>query len=136
MVALFPASVTLNTLELPGVESVVVNRSASRLIVEHSDLGPHPAFIDAPERRTQVVVRRRVQQDEPSPAKPGDAVTVALSLAESAAPARLRRFSAACVVSSVTHDAAPGRAVIQVITLLAWSTDGVADPVTETTIPA
>lgn len=136
MVALFPATVTLNTLELGGVESVVVNRAASRLVVEHADLGPHAAFVDAPERRTQVVVRRRVHQDEPSPAKPGDSVTLAFSLAESAAPVRLRRFSVAAVVASVTHDATPSRAVLQTVTLVAWSADGVNDPITETAAPA
>lgn len=135
MVTLYPRSVTINTTELQAVESVVVSRTAARVIAEHSDLGPFPAFIDVPERRVTIAIRRAVHHDEPSPARPGDSVTITFRTAESAAAPRARQYTAAAVVTAVTHDVSPTRHVIQTITALAWSTDGAADPVTETTVP-
>jgi len=134
MVILSPPAVTLGTAELRSVESVLINRTPDRLVVEHTDLGPHAAFVDVPERRVTVTIRRRVQEDEPSPAKPGDSVALTLTTSESAAAGRARRISASAVVTHVTHDIGPSSAIIQTIVLIAFSTDGVPDPITETLI--
>lgn len=134
MVILTPSSVTLNGVELRFVDSVLINRTADRLIVEHTDQGPHVGFVDVPERRATITIRRRVQEDEPTPAKPGDSTTLALVTAESPSAGRGRRVSANAVVTSVTHDTAGTRAAIQTIVLIAFSTDGIADPVTESVV--
>jgi len=134
MVILQPASVALGTVELRSVESVLINRTPNRLVVEHADLGPHATFVDVPERRVTVTLRRRVQEDEPPPAKPGDSVTLSFTTSESAASARARRITANAVVTHVTHETGPHNAVTQTIVLIAFSTDGVADPVVETVI--
>lgn len=134
MISLFPTSVTLGATELRCVESVAVNRTADKLIVDHSDLGPHVAFVDVPERRITIVVRRRVHEDEPTPAKPGDSVTLAFQTGETASPAKTRKVSASVIVTGLVHEHTR-RGLVQTITMIAWSTDGAADPITESVGP-
>lgn len=134
MVILSPPAVVIGTAELRSVESVLINRTPDRLVVEHTDLGPHAAFVDVPERRVTVTIRRRVREDEPSPAKPGDSVALSLTTSESAASGRARRITANAVVTHVTHDIGPNSAVVQTIVLIAFGTDGANDPITESLI--
>ncbi len=134
MITLSPANVTLGNVELTHVDAVLLSRTADRLVVEHTDQGPHVGFVDVPERRSTFTIRRRVHEDEPAPAKPGDSLALAFTTAESAAAGRARRVSANVVVTSVINDLASRRAAIQTITAIAFSTDGVADPVTESLV--
>lgn len=134
MVILTPSAVTLGGVELRFVDAVLVNRSSDRLVVEHTDQGPHVGFVDVPERRVTITLRRRVQEDEPSPAKPGDSATLTLTTGESAAAGKGRRMTASVVVTGVTHDVGARRAVTQTIAMIAFSTDGIADPVTESVV--
>ncbi|MFM9959326.1 MAG: hypothetical protein ACKVZJ_14810 [Phycisphaerales bacterium] len=134
MIILSPSNVTLGTVELTHVDSVLLSRTADRLVIEHTDQGSHVGFVDVPERRSTFTIRRRVQDDEAAPAKPGDSVALAFNTAESAAAGRARRISASVVVTSVINDLAARRSVIQTITAIAFSTDGIADPVTESLV--
>lgn len=134
MIVLAPANVTLGTVELTHVDSVLLSRGADRLVIEHTDQGPHVGFVDVTERRATFTIRRRVHDDEPAPAKPGDSLALALTTSESATLGRARRVSANVVVTSVINDTASRRAVIQTITAIAFSTDGINDPITESLI--
>lgn len=134
MVVLSTRTAMLGSTELRGVQSIVVNRTAGKVAVEHTDMGAHAGFVDVPERRTTVVLRRTVEQDEASPALPGDSVTFSFRVGESATPPRLRLVSTTVVVTSVTHEVFPGRSVIQTISMTGWSSDGIADPISESLV--
>lgn len=134
MVILNPSSVMLGGAALAGVESIAVNRTADKVVVEHSDLGPCVALVDVPERRVTIVLRRRVDQDEPPPARPGDSVALTFRSGESVAAASMRQYTANVVVTAVEHRIESARAVSQTITMIAWSTDGASEPVSESVL--
>lgn len=134
MVVLHPASVTLLGRELAGVESVAVNRRArggAGHAEEWSDLGPHCVFVDVPEQRVTVSVRRVVTADEPTPARPGDAGTLQFRTGQSLGAARGRQYAAQVVVLAVRHEAGPPAGVRQRIEMQAVSSTGAADPLQE-----
>ena len=59
MLWLNPTEVHLLGVALDGVLAVSVDRFATRTAEERGDLGPHVVFVDAPEQRVSVRVRRR-----------------------------------------------------------------------------
>jgi hypothetical protein len=112
------------------VTLIALDRTATRLIVEHTDHGPHPAFADAPEQRTTLrVVMDLPGMDAPAP---GDIGTLSFTTSPTASDASAQTMSATCVVTGVTHEIALKRPPTRTIELIALSPDGAADPITIT----
>lgn len=123
---------------LTGVASVAVDRRATRLALERTDLGPHAVFADAPEQRVTLTIDRaldRTPEEEWTLAQallPGAMGELAVRAASSAGDAGGRIARATAVVLSVAHTLSGRRGPVQTIRLLAISPDGAAPPVQET----
>jgi len=121
---------------LGGVERVVIERVASRLVIEHGDLGSHAAFVDCPEQETRVTVIRRPAEAEVdlwSALRPGAAGTLRIRTAANASDAEASRVFVSCVVKASRMEASGegGRAggVAQRVEFLGVSAEGIDDPV-------
>lgn len=132
-------TILIDDLPLPGVLVLAVDRAALRAVEHHGDFGPHTIFADVPEQRTTVVIRRRLDEEDPLDLVPGQAVSLVFFTHEGAGDAhRLRHAAAAVVLSTRTDfDARPASGshasapVVRTITLVALSSDGGgADPFT------
>ena len=134
MIYLSPRRVTLGATDLTHVSSVTVDRAASVLTVEHSDLGPHVAFVDVPEQRITIRVVRTLVADEPGVIKPGQSLALSLRTAPSPAAPEARQIEAEVVVTGVEHDVTIKHGVRQTITCIAVSSDGSSDPITESIV--
>ena len=129
-----PDNVTLGALPLPGVSAITVDRRAERAAVEWSDFGPHAVFADVPEQRTTIRLTRTMRPGDTLAPRPGDLATLRFRAAPSLAASGAVAISTDSVVLSVSHAADTKRGMTQTIDLLALSSDGALDPITETPI--
>lgn len=134
MLWLNPTEVNLLGVALDGVLAISVDRFATRTAEERGDLGPHVVFVDAPEQRVSVRVRRRVG-DGSAPAVSGIGVgamgALSFRVAGSVGDRQGRRVSATVVVRGVDHDFSERDGFVQSISMTAVSSDGAADPILE-----
>lgn len=134
MIWLNPDSVTLGPHTLDSVTMLALDRGARRQALEWTDLGQHPAFVDVPEQRVDVLIVRRVLQSEASGPRPGELLALVLRASANASAAQVWKVSASVVVLSVTHQlSASGRAT-QTIRALAVSPTGEEDPITQSLV--
>lgn len=134
MLWLNPRRVTIGTLTLDHVESVTLDRTGDKVIVEYGDAGPQVQFVDVPERRVTFRIVRVLVADEATPVKPGDQAVLSFRTSPSASGAQVREISATVVITSLEHSVTIKRGAVQTITAIAVSANGIADPVTETVI--
>jgi hypothetical protein len=139
MLILNPPTVAFGNRTWPNVRSVVVERAATREIVEWSDDGRFPTFADVPEQRVDVRVVQELAAEDVSSPIPGEAGTLVFHTAPGAADASRRTATAWCVVLSVKYDLAGApsdfraiRTPTREIRLTAVSTSGDTDPITVT----
>lgn len=134
MLWLNPTEVTLFGVALSGVSSVAVDRFATRTAQEHSDLGPHVVFVDAPEQRVTVRVRRRVDEMSAgivSGITVGSMGELSFRVAASASDRNGRKVRVTVVVRGVDHDFSERDGFVQSISMTAVSSDGAVDPIVE-----
>jgi hypothetical protein len=135
MLWLSPERVELLGASLSGVTMVSVDRVTTRLAEEWSDLGPHVVFADAAEQRVTVTVRRGAQGGEglltPAAIRPGAQGTLTLRANPSAGDGKGTSVTASVVVTGVEHGAGAKRGVEQTIRMVAVSSDGALDPISE-----
>jgi len=132
MLFLNPNCVTLGSLTLTDVAAIAVDRDAKRRTEEGGDTGPHLLFVDVPEQRVWVRITRRLTRSEPFPLALADSVALAFRAATGASAASVRRYTATVVVTDIDHALSASGVATQRITALAVSSDGSADPITET----
>lgn len=134
MIWLNPRRVTIHGAELRYVSVVMVDRSGDRVVVEHSDEGPHAAFVDVPEQRVTIALTRTIVGEGAGSLRPGDSGVLTFRTAASASDAEVREVSATVVITSIEHKVDSKRGAQQTITCIAVSSDGVSDPVVETVV--
>lgn len=134
MIWLNPERVTLGPFELRNVLSVAVDRDAHRTAEEWTDLGPHLGFADVPEQRVSVMISRRILETETVGPKPGESHALVFRTSAGASAAGVRLVSMTVVVTSVDHLISSSGRATQRIRAAALSTDGAADPVSETAV--
>ena len=128
MLILNPRQVTFAGSPWNDVTLIALDRTAARLVIDHSDHGPHPTLADAPQQRTTLrVVMDLPGLDAPTP---GDTGTLTFTTSPTASDASAQTLSATCVVTGVTHEIAFKRPPTRTIELIALSSDGAADPIT------
>lgn len=132
MLWLNPERVTIGAVELRGVIAVAVDREAARLTEEFSDLGPHVAFADVPEQRVMIRLTRELVESEGTLLRPGDQGALSFRASANASDVAGRTVSATVVVTGVGHTLGARSTARQVIVCVAISSDGAADPVSET----
>ena len=128
-----PSHVTLGPATLSNVRQVAVEQKADRLVVAFGDAGPHAAFVDAPERRVVVKLRRRVLDAEDLDLAVGDRVPFAMRAAPTAGDGPGVTVNASVVLSAITYRVERHDGAEQVIEAVAVSTDGATAPVTVST---
>ena len=135
MIWLNPTNVSFGSDTYSLVESVAIDRDASRLVVEHGDDGPHAVFADVPKQRVTVRIVRRVSDPSANVPSPGAMAELSFDTSANASLADARRITvASAVVSSVTHTLTRSDGGRQTIVLVAVSSDGATDPVQNTPI--
>jgi hypothetical protein len=135
MIWLQPRRVTIGGQELSHVGVVTVDRSADRVVVEHSDLGPHVAFADVPEQRVTIVLSRTlVNEGAAGSLRPGDSGTLSFRTAPSASDAQVREVTAEVVITAVKHEVSAKKGAMQTLECVAVSSDGTSDPISETVV--
>ena len=131
MLILNPRQVTFAGTPWHDVTLIALDRQATRLVVEHSDLGPHPTFADAPQQRTTLKVVADLHTSLAAPS-PGDMGLLTFTTSPTASDASAQTLSAACVVTSITHELNLKRPPTRTIELIAISEDGATNPITIT----
>lgn len=125
-----PKAVRYADLFLENVESIVVERSAHRIIEEWADGGAHAVFVDVPQQRTSVkLVRRLAPGEQPEPRfVPGLSGVLGFFDGPGGSDASLTEVNIRCVLTGVRYEtfAEPTR---QVLTMLAVAESADADPV-------
>lgn len=130
MLVLNPQEVMFGAQPWADVTKVVVDRRGVRVAGEWSDLGPHEAFVDVPERRTVIRVSRRVGATELASPALGESAELSFYASANASHAGRRRVRATAVVTDVSYTVAAGAGSgEQVVTLIALSATGAADPI-------
>jgi len=131
MIFLNPQNITLDGQPLDRVRAITISRRADRLVVEHSDAGPHPTFVDAPEQRTTITLVRDLTTGDPgvnATLNPGRQASLAFTTAPNASDADARSFSATVVITAAEVDLRRDGSATQTLRTLAVSTTGASDP--------
>lgn len=137
MIALHPSEVRISqagggsSAALEDVSAIAIDRVAERLALEWTDLGPHVAFVDAPEVRVSVRLWRSPREDEADAEallRPGSLLNVSFRAARGASDAGARRVFVSAVVTEARHEVGR-RGVTQRVTMVAISSAGTDDPV-------
>jgi hypothetical protein len=131
MVWVYPSEVSLGSAVLGGVVSVAIDQKADRLVVEYGDQGPHPVFIDAPERRTSVTIVREVNQDEGALVNVGDLATLTVRGRESASTEIGQKYAGEVVVIEVSHEFSRKGGLVQRVKAVGVSATGAAAPIVQ-----
>lgn len=130
MIWLNPRSVTLLGVSLGEVRHVSIDEKAERLIVEFGDSGPHPSFVDVPERRSVIKIRRRVLGNETHGLAIGNTGTFSMRTAPNNSNGPGVTATASVVLSAIGYTIDRSGGAEQIIEALAVSPDGAAAPVT------
>lgn len=128
MLVLAPESVAFEGEAWSGVESIAVDRVASKQVAEVGDLGPHVVFADVPEQRVDVKVTRRIERSELETVRPGDEGTLTFRAGFGRTDAGWSLVTIGVVVTRVAH-VFDRSGVKRVVTMVGVSLDGSADPV-------
>ena len=129
MLVLRPELVELDGKSWPGVESIAVERSASREVVEYGDEGPYAAFVDVPQRKAIVRVTRSADVSLADELELGEERALVFVSAFGGTDRGRVRVTVAGVVTRVTYES-KSDGVKQVVTLTGGSPNGGAgDPV-------
>ena len=127
-----PRNVTLFGSDLTGVRTIAVSRSGKLVVEEWSDAGPFAVFADVAEISVEVVIEQVAREETAGvlgAVAPGDAGTLRFSAAPSAASAHAEAVEASVVVTGVKQRLHGSDGPTRLITLVAVSADGAADPI-------
>lgn len=129
MLLMNPEVVRFGTYVWEDVETLAVDRQADRSIVEHDDVGPHAVFADVPEQTVRIRIVRRLSRDDIEAPVPGEKEDLVFYTSPAGTDTGRKRMTTTAVVLGVKHDLSPA-AARQVVTLVAVSASGDAEPVT------
>lgn len=134
MLVMKPRQVTFGTEVWPNVDSIAINRKASKLVTDFSDSGPHVTLADVPEQLIEIEVEQSLVGGSEGSPLPGVDSTLVFTTSINSSDAATERVSVRAVVSAVSYEV--GRKVSKrMVRLVAVSSNGVADPVVRTSIP-
>ncbi len=129
MLILTPASVTFATKPISDVARVAIDRRATKVAVEWSDLGRYATFADVPEQEVRVRIEQTPGPLDLALPRPGDLGQLVFTAAANRGGVQRTRVTLTAVVTSIRHDldqSGPGKRTIE---LIAISSSGSADPV-------
>ena len=123
---LHPRSVNFGDLVLDGVVALVIDRIATREIVEFDEAGPHAAFADVSEVRTVITLTRRLNHATLDTPMPGMLAELSFTSASGSHDAGRARVRAMAVLRETRHTLADGggrggASAMQMLTFIAVS---------------
>jgi hypothetical protein len=133
MLILMPTGVSFANVSWTNVRIVAVTRAAVRAVVEHTDTGPHAAFVDVPAQRTRITVTSELGANDLAPPMLGTSGTLLVRLARAGSDSRLRERRATAVVTAVSYRM-NGNTAERIVEFEAVSGDGASDPLTLTVL--
>lgn len=136
MLFLNPTHVTLASNELTNVTSITLSRRAARTIVDYDDAGPHPVFVDVPEQRAELVIRRTLTRDEDAPAALADQADLSFITSPNNSSAQRRAIAVSIVITAIEHTITRAGGCEQTIRAVAIAPSPTTDPVTLTPLEA
>lgn len=132
MLLLNPRRVRFAGTPWEDVVAVVIDRVATKEVVEWTDLGEHVAFADVPEQRVDIRVVQNLGGvrdgeiiDSPSPCELGELV---FHTSPTAGAGGRKRIAVQVVVLRVEHELSLRRGAVRTVRFVAVSSDGSADP--------
>ena len=128
MLILTPSNVTFGSFTFSNISSIMIDRASTRRIIEWSDDGPHPVFVDCPEQRITITAVQELAQGELSSPIPGTSATLSFSTAHNRSAAGWSRITVPAVLVAITHDSKP-RGFIRSLSFIAVSPRGDSDPI-------
>lgn len=134
MLALRPRGVRVMGVALDDVESIAIERRATRVAEEWTDAGPHVAFVDVAEQRVSATIVRAPAGDAADLFRPGQQGTVEFEASANLSGGHrggARRFIATGVVVETSFGAHGEKGARQRIALTLVSADGLSDPLME-----
>ncbi|MBL8964393.1 MAG: hypothetical protein KF787_04660 [Phycisphaeraceae bacterium] len=129
MLFLNPRSVLFGPRRWDGVETISVERAATRLVVDRPDGGSYPVFVDVAEQSVAIRVVQRLAGHDTDPPRCGEEATLSFLTGPTDSQARPGRVAAVAVVRRVAYEFSRSRGISRVVTLAAVSPDGHSDPV-------
>ena len=132
MLLLNPRRVRFAGTRWEDVAAVIIDRTATREIVEWSDLGPHVVLADVPEQRVEIRVVQNISgvrdgESVDAPA-PGDLGELVFHTSPTAGAGGRKRIAAQVVVLRVEHELSLRRGAVRTVRFVAISSDGIVDP--------
>jgi len=124
-----PRSVVFGSATWSGVTSVSVDRDAERLVSELGASGPHVVLADVPEQRVRVKVVQEMDGDDLAAPEPGEMAAMSFTASANASGAGQTEVSLTAVVTGVRYEVSRRGGAVRTVSLIAVSSDGVADPV-------
>ncbi len=136
MLLLNPRTVRFGSAVWPDIAMVAIDRSPNRLITDWGDSGPHVTFADVPEQKVTIRVVQEVARDDIDVPRPGDQGLLSFFTAPASTGAARKKVSATAVVTDVSHELSLKAGARRTVTLIALSSDGLADPIAITAAPS
>lgn len=137
MLILTPETVTLGPVTLDRVVAFTVDRTASVMVENWSDLGPFQVYADATEQRVVFTIVQELSESRDGWLRPGDLTSLSVRFAPSGGDqGRRTLMCASAVVDSVRHELgrgaaggafggkSPAREARRIIKLIGLSVDG------------
>lgn len=128
MVILNPEVVRFGERTWRSVSSVVVERTAKKVVAEVGDAGPHVVFADVTEQRCTITVTQDLEQSDLDAPGLGELGALQVYTGASASDRGRAALAASAVVIEVKSSVVRGQPSSRRITLLAVSSDGATDP--------
>jgi hypothetical protein len=124
-----PGPIRFGDLEWPDATLITIERIAARLIEDHDDCGPFPAFIDVPEQSIHIRVHRTPAADDLDDPPLGTAAALVVFAARPEDGRARRRITATCTLIGIRPECPTGnKPPTKTLLFRAHSTDG-SDPI-------
>jgi hypothetical protein len=129
MLILNPDIVRFESHAWDDVAVIAVERSAKRLIEEHSDAGPFAAFVDVPEQSITIRIQRTLAATDADDPALGDAGDLVFYLSAPGDDRERTRYTIRCAVMAIRIDLPTGaKPATKTIEFRAFAADG-SDPI-------
>lgn len=108
MLILSPKDVRFGSRRYDDVELIVLERLAIKTVREATDAGPFPAFVDVPQQRAVIRVRRRLVQEDVEPAILGATGEISFRIGPHGTDVIGTRVAMSAVLIGARLDLSPG----------------------------
>lgn len=132
MLILNPELVRFVGAQLTGVTAVAVERSATKLIEDHDEIGPFVTFVDVPQQRTRLKIVQSLSGGDLPGNLCGDSGLLEVWTSPNASQASRLKLAATAMIIDVRYEigrkGAVGPAAVRIITFSVIASTGKIEP--------